>query len=350
MKEDECGYIYPEVNQDKCVNCGICQRTCPAKNPIELKEPITCFAARIKDKNILKKSTSGGIAAFISKEIINENGIVYGAAYINNCEVNHIRIDKHSDLSKLQGSKYVHSYIQNSYNSVKNDLEEKKYVAFFGTPCQVAGLKKFLNKEYEKLLLVDIVCHGVPSQKFLKDEVGRINSNLNVDRINFRDKNYGAFTFSIEKNGKDSYSEVWYRSPYYYTFMEGITYRDNCYECFYAKDKRCSDITICDFWGLKEDATLYDSSNEGISAILPITQKGLNFINKNKDNLEIEERTIEEAVNGNTQLRHPVEKTKQADNLRKIYRANPEKGFYYAYNKACIVHVIKQRIKKLISK
>ena len=343
MYEDECGYIYPKINKDKCIECNLCRKICPARNKIELKYPQKCYAAKSKNNEILKSSTSGGIATLLSKKIIENNGVVYGAAFTNECNVEHIRVDNIKDLSYLQGSKYVHSYINDMYKKVKEDLTDKKKVLFIGTPCQIAGLKKFLMKEYENLYLIDLICHGVPSQKYLKDEVKRLNSDLKIDRVNFRDKKFEDFTFCINKNEKIKYSQEWQKNPYFYTFMNSITYRENCYNCKYASINRASDMTIGDFWGLNEKSKFYENRNEGVSVLLPITEKGLNLINMIHDEIEIEERDIEEAINGNDQLRKPAIAKNETYYFRKIY--SKKKDFFQTYKKVCYKHYYKQKLK-----
>lgn len=149
MYEDELGFIYPKIKEEECINCGLCNKICPAINKLKRIYPIACYAGRVKDKQKLIESTSGGIATAISEKIIKNGGIVYGAAFVENCSVEHIRITEMEQLQLLKGSKYVHSYIKDSYSLVKEDLLKEKEVLFIGTPCQVAGLKKYLNKDYE---------------------------------------------------------------------------------------------------------------------------------------------------------------------------------------------------------
>jgi len=344
MVEDEYGYIYPRIEKDKCINCKLCEKSCPAINNVELKYPIKCYAAVSKEQKLLNKSTSGGVATVLAKKIIQQGGIVYGAAYVRNCEVNHIRVDNMHDLEKLQGSKYVHSYIKDCYKHVKKDLLDNKKVLFIGTPCQIAGLKKYLPKDYENLYLVDIICHGVPSQKFLKEEVRRVNNNIvDIDRVNFRDKQFSNFTFSINKNKKVIYSEEYNTSPYFYTFLKSITYRENCYSCRYATAERCSDVTIGDFWGLGEDSIFYKNRKNGVSVVLPITDKGLKLIESVSKELKIEERQIQEAVNGNDQLKKYAYKSKMVDRFKNMYKQN--NSFFVTYKKVCKKHYYKEKIK-----
>ena len=344
MNEDEFGFIYPEIDKSKCINCNLCKKICPVINKLELQEPLKCLAARAKDEDVLKNSSSGGIATVISKNVIENKGIIYGSVFSDNCTINHTRIDKIEDLKKTQGSKYVHSYINNCYSLIKKDLENKHLVLFIGTPCQVAGLKNYLRKDYELLYTIDLICHGVPSQKFLKDEVNRINHSLDIDRVDFRDKKYKERNFSIKKDNNVIFNENWKKSPYFFTFMNSYTLRDNCYSCSYSSIKRCSDMTIGDFWGIPEESKFYSSKEKGVSVLIPTTPKGLHLIELIEDNIEYEERNIEETIVENSHLRNPSEKSRKVDKFKKEYLKR--NNFYKSYKKVFFTNYLKQELKK----
>lgn len=182
----------------------------------------------------------------------------------------------------------------------------------------------------------------MPSQKFLKEEAKRHATD--IDRVDFRDKRFEQFTFSINEGGKIVYNQNWINNPYYYTFMKSITFRENCYSCKYATSSRCSDITVGDFWGLSKDSNLYRERKKGVSVVLPITKKGLLLIEEiSNDIINKEERTIEEAVKGNTQLRYHTIKDKKVDKFKKIYKKN--NNFTLTYKMVCTKNYIKQIIK-----
>lgn len=351
MKEDKYGYIYPKINKEKCINCGLCKKVCPSLNKLEKIEPQKCYAMYAKDKNIRNNSTSGGIATQISKKFLKNNGIVYGASFDNECNVVHKRIEKIKELTLLQGSKYVHSYINDAFKQVKKDLLNDKKVLFFGTACQIAGLKKYLVKEYENLYLIDIICHGVPSQKFLKEEVKRINGNTDVERIIFRRNN--KYGFAIIKDEQCVYEVNREKSPYIDSFLLGLTLRNNCHNCMYADRKRVSDITIGDFWGLNKTSKFYDIRSGGVSAVICNTTKGINLVENVKNDFEIEEREYDEAVKGNAQLKKPASKYKEAQKFRNDYL---KYGFLKAYKKNTRIIRLKRKywkirdlVKKLIN-
>lgn len=350
MIEDEYGYIYPHIIEEKCSKCNACNSVCINLRKNKFNVPSKCLAARVKDVDKLKKSTSGGIATILSEQILKLNGVVYGAAYTKKCSVNHVRVDKIEELQRLQGSKYVHSYINDTYKNIKKDLLNNKKVLFIGTPCQVDGLKSYLRKEYEGLYLVDIICHGVPSQKFLKEEVKRLINTLDIDRVNFRDKSFNEFTFSLNKEKNILFYQEWAQSPFFYTFMKAITYRENCYSCPYAKKERLSDIMIGDFWGIGKDSKFYAERKKGISVVFINSDKGNKLFDLVEEYIEIEDRKIEEAVNGNDQLREPSKKIPKAIKFKILYKKN--KDFFKTYKIICKKNYYKQMIKsnKLVKK
>lgn len=345
MSEDDNGFIYPKINEKKCIKCNLCKNVCPVLNGVEKKYPFKCFAVFSKDKEIRKNSTSGGFATTFSKNVIKNGGIVYGAAFDKNGEVKHIRVTKIEELSLLQGSKYVHSYIYDIYRMVKEDLVNKRKVVFFGTPCQIAGLKKFLLKDYKNLLLIDIICHGVPSQKYLNDEKERIIGNEKIDCIKFRNgNNYGLYF--IKKNkiiNKNEFDDAIYSKA----FMMGLILRENCYNCIYAENKRISDITIGDFWGLSKCSKFFESRDKGVSVVAINTIKGELYFEEIKNFFEYEEHFYEEAVKGNTQLMKPTKKHRNANKFKQIY---PEYGFRKAYNRLTITNKVKEYIFKIYKK
>lgn len=306
MKEGKLLHLYPTINQEKCINCGLCQKVCPSNHPLPHKQPLHTYAAWAKDEQEYKTSTSGGIGACLSRYIIQNNGIVYGCACLPNAEIKHIRVENEKDLPLLKGSKYVQSSINNSYTSVKKDLIDGKIVLFIGTPCQVAGLKSYLKKDYVNLYTIDLICHGVPSLGYLQFHLKSKLSVNQSDNVTFRDDN--NMILKVSYNNKLVYTyDFWsnrYKDEYYNAFMDGFSYRQSCHSCPYASPTRVSDVTIGDFWGFKDDISRPHPN--GLSCILCNTEKGNYLIDKIKDTLYIYERELEEAVNGNAQLRAPV--------------------------------------------
>jgi len=314
MEKGFLGHIYPKIDPDACIDCNLCRKVCPANSPIEKKSPITVFAGWHKDKEEYHSSSSGGAAAALSQEIIRRGGVVYGCASLSGIDVCHVRVASEEELSLLKGSKYVQSNIGHSYKLVLADLRKELPVLFIGTPCQIAGLKGFLRKDYDNLYTVDLICHGTPSLDYLQRHVVKVGKGQG-SKVQFRKGNDMGLRIFDEQDRQIYYSNVWrsrYKDIYYNTFIDGYTYRDSCYQCAFACPERCSDITIGDFWGIGKDF-VHDSIN-GCSCMFPITEKGLSLLRSCR--LDLYERKVEEAVAGNEQLRHP----KVLDSRRRLFR------------------------------
>ena len=295
---------------------------------------------RIKDENKRLESTSGGAATLFYEEILKESGICYGVGNIKD-SFSFLRIDNKDDLYKVKGTKYVHSHINQIFKDVKKDLDKKIKVLFIGTPCQVSGLKSFLLKDYDNLITVDIICHGVPSQKLLYDELNNLKLDINkIDYLSFRDEK--MFNFKAISNSSVIYENKSDNVEYYRNFLRGNTYRENCYNCRYAKNERISDITIGDFWGLNKDSKVYDSKEKGISVIISNTKKGEELIKKISKYSVIEKRSFEEASKTNMQLNRPSKKTKQYEIYIKNY---PKYGYKKTIRK---MKTLKDRTSRII--
>lgn len=306
MVEDAQGFVYPQVDSSVCVECGVCEKVCPFEVAnLSLRPPLKAYAAWNKNRQEHLVSSSGGAAYVFSSYILDKGGVVYGCT-ADGIDVRHIRVEKYSELTKLQGSKYVQSNVCGLFKEVKNDLKNGKPVLFIGTPCQVAGLKNYIKHIPEHLYLVDLICHGVPSQQMLHDHIKHVAKGQKVQYISFRKGN--DFTISLRATNFNYNANVWkdpYKDLYMKGFMDGMIYRPSCYQCPFACPTRVSDVTIGDFWGIKNAELLPKESKDGISLLLPMTNKGLNLIHAVENNLHISERSVDEAVNGNTQLRHP---------------------------------------------
>lgn len=320
MVEDAQGFIYPQVDSSVCVECGMCEKVCPLEVAnLSLRKPLKAYAAWNKNRQKHLTSSSGGAAYILSSYIIEKGGVVYGCTS-DGIDVRHIRVENHSELFKLQGSKYVQSDVRGLFKKVKNDLKNGKIVLFIGTPCQVAGLKNYIGHHNEHLYLVDLICHGVPSKQMLHEHIKHVAKGKKIQHISFRKGT--DYRFSITAN-KFSYEvSLWetpYKDLYLKGFFEGMINRPSCYQCPFACSTRVSDITIGDFWGLKHAECLPEEVKDGVSLLLPMTDKGLNLIQKVENNLYIYERSVEEAVNGNTQLRHPVIQGRRARLFHFLY-------------------------------
>lgn len=341
MREDEFGFIYPNINDKECVNCNLCKNSCPELNYNELKSPKAAYAAWALDGIERDSSTSGGVASIFSRFIIKKGGVVFGASLDNILTVRHIKVTNEYDLIKLKGSKYVHSIIGNTYTECLDELKSNKIVLFIGTPCQISGLKNFLKKDYQNLYTLDIICHGVPSQKYLNSYIKQIYGKKDYDSIVFRD--IEGYNFKLLKGDREKFKTNRENNFYNIGFLQSLFSRKNCYRCSYAKSDRISDITIGDFWGIGKEKKFEYSTERGVSVLLPITEKGINLVKECKKYMFIEKREISEAVNGNDQLRHPSIKHKNYEKFKRLYL---KKGFKRACEKSLQVYFIKNKIKK----
>ena len=304
MKEGKLGHLFPFVDNQKCIQCNLCVKTCPSNSQFTFHYPLTAYAAWAKDENEYVSSTSGGAASVFSREIIRRGGVIYGCTMTSDCAVKHIRVDNEERLQELKGSKYVQSNLIDIFHSLIEDVHTSMPVLFIGTPCQVAAIKSFFKSEPDNLLLIDIVCHGVPSLRILQDYLNNKLGKSSFDELSFRQGN--RLNMVIKNEGKVIYNAYYKDDLYYKLFMLGFTYRDSCHHCQYAQPNRVSDVTIGDFWGLgKMGACDIPDHNNGISVILPITNKGMSLIQSVKEKLNIYERPIEEAIEGNSQLKAP---------------------------------------------
>lgn len=289
--EDEMGNVYPQINQKKCVSCGMCKKICP-----EISKPTflivqEVYAVWAKEERV--ESASGGLADTISRYVINNSGCVYGAVS-ESAKILHKRICSLEEVKKLRGSKYVKSDMRKCYNECEIDLKNGKDVLFIGTPCQIAGLKAYLRKDYDNLFTVDLICHGTPSQKYLQEYLDDKIGNGKWDRVTFRGKYDWKLTVY---NGKHIvYQEDKEYDSYFSGFLKAVTYRENCYRCTYAQKKRIGDITIGDFWGLNKStlSTQYDGK---ISLALVMSDKGKWLLKQCEKDLILEKRSMEEAAN-----------------------------------------------------
>lgn len=337
MIEDEYGFRFPQIDTEKCVGCGSCQKVCCINNDVELCKPRTVYAASYKNKDISAKSASGGIFAALAKQVLTEGGIVFGSAYTKQFDVEVISIEKIEDLPRLQGSKYVQSSMNSSFLKIKSELQTGRTVLFCGVPCQVEALKRFLGRSYENLLVVDIVCHGVPSNRMLKDYLAFLadKKQMEIQSIQFRTKTKGQNVY-----GEIAYRQeplISYKSSYYKLFLNCQTFRDSCYHCKFAGTKRPGDISLCDYWGIEDEHPDFVKEVEkeglaGISAIMVNTNAGLAFFERLKQEFLLRESTVEQVAKHNPQLQAPSVETAERKQVMDCYRQSGYQGvddFYF---------------------
>lgn len=301
MKKDNEGFLYPSVDEKKCVNCGLCKKICPVLKKNEKKEYFQkAFLFQNTNDETRKDSTSGGFFSSISKYIIDKGGVVFGASFNPNFEVEHTEAKKIEEIEKFRKSKYVQSNLNNTFKRIKDLLDNEKYVLFSGTPCQVEGLKKFLVKEYEKLITVDIMCHSVPSPLYFEFYKKYILNKMNaqkIESINFRDKSKYGYKYSMMtiKTNNGKYSKGIDTDPYLRAFFGDYSVRPSCYNCKFKTQQRISDITIWDCFNVREIDKEFDD-DKGTTRILTQSIKGEKII-KELDGVRIKEINIDVAVN-----------------------------------------------------
>lgn len=307
------GFWYPIVNKDKCIDCGLCERTCPVINIQELKkndfERPVCFAAIHKNIEVRFGSTTGGLFSALAEQMYKEGGYVGGAIYDEDFAVKHFISNNPKDLIRLRQSKYSQSHTEGIFQEVKRLLLAGEKVLICGTPCQMAGLRRFLKKDYENLIIVDFICKSITSPKFYSKylDYWERKAGSKLVAFKFKDKELGwrnlvkRFDF---KNGKTLYSRAQDNDLYSSAYHNNIVSRPSCYDCQFKGFPRMADITIADFWGCDKFAAYKEiDDNAGTSAVICNSQKGLDFYKKLKNITSIQSK-IEDIIPGNPALLH----------------------------------------------
>ena len=290
MKADALGFPYPHVDESRCVECGLCEKVCAfvpdAAGHEKVSEDIKVEARafRHEDADVVSDSQSGGAFTALSDLILNEGGVIYGAAFDEEHMVRHIRVVTADERAALRGSKYVQSDLNGSFMAVKDDLMGGRRVMFVGSPCQVAGLKSYIpDSLQENLVLVDFICHGVPSPAVWKDYVRYMSRHGNIVKACFRDKSEGGWKIHKEsfvyENGKKRTGDT-----YRILFYKNIMLRHSCAVCPYDVANHKSDVTIADFWGVDEIAPALDG-NAGTSMVICNTARGQELLDKASENM-----------------------------------------------------------------
>ncbi|MCQ2229260.1 MAG: Coenzyme F420 hydrogenase/dehydrogenase, beta subunit C-terminal domain [Bacteroidales bacterium] len=284
LKSNYEGFLYPSVDLQKCVNCNICEASCPIKNVGTSAIPLKTLAFKHPDLEVRRCSTSGGVFSVIAERILSLGGIVFGAMFDENWNVIHGYIEDYKDIDKFRGSKYVQSVMGNSFVLVEKFLKEGKIVLFSGTPCQVRGLKLFLGKDYEHLYCLDFVCHGVPSPMVWKNYLDELKTKLKtneqnkIKNVSFRDKTYGWSKYSFDiKTSKQNITETLDANPFLRGFIHDLYLRQSCNNCKAKNLSSGSDWTCADTWG---GAIIYPDyvDDTGCSTLIVNTNRGSRFI------------------------------------------------------------------------
>lgn len=338
MKSNEEGFEYPVIDEKKCINCGICAKVCPlnkSEDNTDKHNIPKSYAVINKNSEVRYESSSGGAFSVFAENIIDKGGIVYGCVLNKKLEAVHIGVENKQDLIRLRGSKYVQSKIGNVYKEIEEHLKNDRYVMFVGTPCQVSGLDCYLGRKYDKLLLVDFICHGVPSPLIFKEYISYIQGKYKekVCDFKFRNKDYGwnqtglqLGTKYVLGSGKTVRKYPAVKDVYMNGFLSDIYLRESCYKCkFKSIPKDYADITIADFWGInKIDKQLNDK--KGTSLVLIHSEKGQKKWDEINDLVVYKEVKYEDAIRKNKSLIKSAKENRERISFFGDYK---NKGFEY---------------------
>ena len=312
MHPDKEGFLFPHISPKSCIECNLCEKSCPTQEK-NIKNffndtPKYVDAAWSNNINTRFGSTSGGLFSIIAKFWIENNGVIYGAAFDGNLNVSHRRVNTLKGIEDIRGSKYVQSNLNGIFKSIKQDLTDGKKVLFSGTPCQVAGLKTFLKKEYPTLLTIDLVCHGVPSPLIWNEHINYVEKKYGHKLIDykFRGKKKTGWRAYIKYIFKDHspVSKCLGDDFYAQCFYESRINRRSCYQCEFSKQQRLGDITLSDFWGAeKSSKQLRIQRKHGFNMVMCNTPKGEIIYKSIHKDITFLTLPCEIAINGDIRLR-----------------------------------------------
>ena len=324
--KDDLESLNAVIDENACIHCGMCEKVCQQVNPVELCEPVSWFQGWNNDEEERARSSSGGLAYALAKQILNEKGYVASCVFTDG-EFRYALIDSLKELESIQGSKYVKSNPSGIFKPIKDVIKTGKDVLFIGLPCHIAGLKSYIGKDYDNLITVDLICHGSPSQNLLELFLNQYNVSLkDISKVSFRQKTkyrlHGT-TNAGDASREISFTEPTIRDKYTISFLKGLTYTENCYECQFAKKQRVSDLTIGDSWGSELDSA---SKKKGVSLILCQTKKGHDLLVRS--GVELRGVDLDNAISSNHQLREPFPEPKERSLFFKYLKAK------YSFNRA----------------
>ncbi len=364
ITDDEEGFKVPKVNNSICIQCGKCYQKCPTVNKVIKSKPIEVYAVQGKNKEEVSKSASGGITYLISKKVINSGGIVYGCIYDDALRAVHKRATTLKELELQRGSKYVQSDFSEIFPQLLKDCKTGREVVVIGTPCQIGAVRNYLGKDYSNLILIDLICHGVPSPKLFKQYINWKEFKMGgqpILKYNFRDKSNGWGTVNKVETAILTSILSATEDPYYSAFIYGETYRECCYQCEYACEERVGDITVGDFWGIqREHPEMCDNVFYGVSCLLINTDKGKSVLSNIVNEIEYVKSSLAKVSVENSNLYKPAKrpdvrndfyiKCFKSDFKWANHRMYKKVRFYINWIKERIPKTIKSQIKNMIGR
>lgn len=332
MKENFEGFLYPELDKTKCIDCGLCKKVCPIENPPPRNETIhRCVVSRNKDWKVLEESTSGGFMDALAEYMIDAyQGNVCGVAFDESFMPVHEIVNNHQEIKKFRNSKYAQSVLGDTFIRVKRLLQQESHVLFIGTPCQVAGLKSFLQKDYDTLVTADLVCRSIPSPKLWREYIQwqeqRYNSK--VVKVSCRRKTYGYHSgaLEIEFANKRHYAGSNRVDYFMKSFHKDVCSRSSCYDCQFKTLHRCSDFTVFDSWKPERIADLLAGDDDrGYSNVLVHSPKGKKILEQMK-NIVVFDADLEKMMTftGGMERRSVVKKSERDT----FFHVLANEGFY----------------------
>lgn len=349
----EGGFYYPVIDKDKCIDCGLCRKTCTFKDKyIEENTINQAYAAKHKNADIIKASSSGGMFTALSDYILGIGGTVYGADYDDNMHLRHTSAISSEARDRMRGAKYIQSDMSGVFADLKQTLSSGRPVLFTGTPCEVAAVKKAFGKS-ENLYLVDIICHGVPSAEVWKKFVDYIEKKYRkkMTYYKFRDKQNGWRGYSSRIYFKDG-TEIPHNDisgSFIELFMYDVCLRESCTKCPYTSTARVGDITIGDFWGI-ENVMPDLSDNQGISAVMVNSEKGAELLGKARGDLELYPCKKEDIALKQPNLSKPSSHSSKAVCFKKDLAELPFDKLLKKYTRVGLKRRLIDSVKKLLKR
>lgn len=326
MVADDEGFLHPYIDEELCNDCELCTRTCPINKAIRAEKDIAsaesvisgpsvddnpevkkrAYACYSSDEVVRARSTSGGVFSQLALYIFGEGGVVFGAGFDKDFRVRHAFAGSEHELDRLRRSKYVQSDTGNTFHDAKVFLNEGRKVLYCGTPCQIAGLKAYLAREYTGLLTCDLACHGVPSPKVWTYYLDYIRRKYNspIKAVSFRDKATGwkGSSMRIDFENGSNYMDLVEREIFFIGFGKSIFNRQSCCDCRFRLQNTEADITLADFWGIEHQKEELFTDNRGVSLVITHTEAGEQALKQIESKVFCRERSLEEAVKYNPRL------------------------------------------------